>query len=50
LSRAEIEALLADRAAFTGAAAHQVETVVARVEAIVQAHPDAAGYDPQEIL
>ena len=50
LTRAEIDALLADRAAFTGAASRQVEAIVARVAAIVAAHPEAAAYNPEEIL
>jgi adenylosuccinate lyase len=50
LSRAEIDALLADRAAFTGAAAQQVEEVVARVDTIAAEHPHAASYNPEEIL
>jgi adenylosuccinate lyase len=35
---------------FTGAAAAQVATVVARVAEIVDAHPEAAAYTPGEIL
>jgi len=49
LSRAEIDALLADRAAFTGAAARQVDMIVARVGVITAAHPEAAAYNPEEI-
>jgi adenylosuccinate lyase len=50
LSRADLDALLADRLSFTGAAAEQVARVVARVEKVVAAHPEAAGYDPGGIL
>ncbi len=49
LTRAEIDALLADRAAFTGAAARQVDMIVARVGVITAAHPEAAAYNPEEI-
>lgn len=42
LDRADIDALLAVPAAFTGTAVDQVRRVVARVDEIVAAHPDAA--------
>ena len=41
---------LPDPLAFTGAATAQVTAVVARVDAIVAAHPDAAAYTPGAIL
>jgi adenylosuccinate lyase len=50
LGRGELEALLADRLSFTGAAGEQVARVVARVEKVVAAHPDAATYTPGPIL
>jgi adenylosuccinate lyase len=50
LTRHEIDALLADRAAFTGTAASQVEMIAARVDAIAALHLDAAAYQPEEIL
>jgi adenylosuccinate lyase len=50
LTRAEIDALVADPAAFVGAAGAQVAAVVARVAAVVQAHPAAATYVPPAIL
>ena len=50
LSRAELDALVADPAGFTGAAGAQVAAVVARVEAVVRRHPDAASYTPAPIL
>ena len=43
---AEIDALVADRAAFVGAAPAQVEAVADRVAAIVAEHPEAATYAP----
>jgi adenylosuccinate lyase len=50
LSRAEIDALVADRAAFVGAAPAQVNAVAERVAAIVAQHPEAAKYTPAAIL
>jgi adenylosuccinate lyase len=50
LTRAEIDALLADRLSFTGVAAQQVAGVVERIEAVVAAHPEAAAYVPGSIL
>ncbi|MEO6881663.1 MAG: adenylosuccinate lyase [Mycobacteriaceae bacterium] len=50
LDRAGLDAALADRAAFTGAAGAQVASVVARVGALVAQYPDAARYSPSPIL
>jgi adenylosuccinate lyase len=50
LSRAEIDTLVADRAAFVGAAPSQVRAVADRVATIVAAHPEAARYAPAPIL
>jgi adenylosuccinate lyase len=50
LSRADIDALVADRSAFVGAAEAQVRAVVERVGAVVAAHPDAASHQPSPIL
>ena len=50
LDRAALDELLADRITFTGAAADQVADVVARVEAVVAEHPEAAAYGPGSIL
>ncbi|MFC5908176.1 adenylosuccinate lyase [Streptacidiphilus monticola] len=50
LDRVELEALLADRLSFTGAAAAQVAEVVKQVEEVVAAHPEAAKYRPGAIL
>ena len=44
------DGLLTDPLAFTGAAAAQVAAVVARVDGIVAAHPEAAAYTPGAIL
>jgi adenylosuccinate lyase len=45
-----LQALVDEPMAFTGLATQQVRTVADRIEAIVNAHPDAAGYRPGEIL
>ncbi len=45
-----VRALVADPAAFTGAASAQVAAVAQRVAEVVAAHPDAAGYAPAPIL
>jgi adenylosuccinate lyase len=50
LDRAQLEALVADPATFTGAAEAQVQAVVARVAEVVRRHPDAAAYQPPPIL
>ena len=50
LSRGEIDALVADRGAFAGAAPAQVRTIAGRVAAIVAEHPEAAKYAPAPIL
>ncbi|OHV03442.1 adenylosuccinate lyase [Mycobacterium talmoniae] len=50
LDRAALDAALADKQAFTGAAADQVDTVVAAVDALVARYPDAAKYTPGAIL
>src|SRR4051812_5592862 len=50
LTRAEIDALVADRAAFVGAAPAQVRAVADRVATIIAQHPDAAKYAPAPIL
>ena len=50
LSRAELDAIVADRLSFTGAAAAQVSEFVQRVDAIVGRNPDAANYEPEPIL
>jgi adenylosuccinate lyase len=50
LDRAEIDALVRDRSAFTGAASAQVDAVADRVAAVVALHPDAGTYAPPPIL
>jgi adenylosuccinate lyase len=50
LQASDIEALVADPLAFTGAAVDQVDAVVARVEKLVAEHPEAAAYRPDPIL
>ncbi|MGH3783434.1 MAG: lyase family protein, partial [Pseudonocardiaceae bacterium] len=49
LDRADLDALLADRLPFTGAAADQTATIVAEIATLVSRHPDAA-YRPGAIL
>ena len=50
LTRAEIDALVADPASFVGAASTQVAAVAERVAAVVAEHPEAARYVPPSIL
>ncbi|WP_198953218.1 adenylosuccinate lyase [Kitasatospora sp. CB01950] len=50
LDHEAIDALLADRLSFTGAAAAQVGELVRRIEAVAAAHPEAAKYAPGDIL
>ncbi|MCP1388431.1 adenylosuccinate lyase [Corynebacterium sp. TA-R-1] len=50
LGAAELEAALADRHAFIGAAESQVTRVCARIDELVAKYPDAAAYQPGEIL
>lgn len=50
LDRAALDAALADRKSFTGAAGSQVDRVVAAVDELVTGYPNAAGYTPGAIL
>src|SRR5699024_2486676 len=50
MSEADLEAALADRHAFIGAAESQVSRVLDRLQVLVDAHPGAAAYRPGEIL
>jgi adenylosuccinate lyase len=50
LDGSQLDALMADRLSFTGAAADQVAAVVARIEEITKRHPEAAAYAPGSIL
>jgi adenylosuccinate lyase len=50
LDRAALDAALADKKSFTGAAGDQVDEVVAQVDELVGRYPDAAKYTPGAIL
>lgn len=50
LDRAELDAALADRTAFVGAAPAQVSAVVDAVGRLTEAYPEAARYTPAPIL
>jgi adenylosuccinate lyase len=50
LDRARLDAALADKQAFIGAAGDQVDAVAAAVDALVARYPDAAKYTPGAIL
>ncbi|WP_431964658.1 adenylosuccinate lyase [Actinacidiphila sp. bgisy160] len=50
LDRAQLDALMADRLSFTGAAADQVAEVVRRVGEVAGRYPQAAAYTPGAIL
>jgi adenylosuccinate lyase len=50
LDRHALDAALADRAAFTGAAGSQVDAVVTAVQELVDRYPEAAKYTPGQIL
>jgi adenylosuccinate lyase len=50
LDRAALDAALADRRAFTGAAGNQVDAVAATVDELVGRYPEAAKYTPGAIL
>ncbi|MBD0693689.1 adenylosuccinate lyase [Streptomyces sp. CBMA123] len=50
LDRAQLDALLADRIGFTGAATDQVAAVVARIEELAARHPEWSGYRPAPLL
>ncbi|HEX3733049.1 MAG TPA: adenylosuccinate lyase [Mycobacteriales bacterium] len=50
LTRAQLDAALADPLPLTGAAAQQVNQVVRQIESMVAEHPDAAAYVPGELL
>ena len=50
LDRSALEAALADRQSFTGAAGSQIDSVVAAVDDLVRAYPEAAKYTPGSIL
>ncbi len=50
LDRAALDSALADRTALVGTASTQVASVATRIAAVVERHPEAATYNPGEIL
>ena len=50
LDQTQLEEALSDRHAFIGAAESQVDRVLARIDDLVKAHPEAADYTPGDIL
>ena len=50
LSRADLDALIAEPLDFTGAARDQVARIAQRVQLIAESHPSAAAYAPGAIL
>jgi adenylosuccinate lyase len=50
LGLTSLDGLLTDPLRFTGAASAQIKAVVARVDEIADAHPEAAAYVPGAIL
>lgn len=50
MTAADLEAALADKQAFIGAAESQVNQVLGRIKALTDQHPKAASYSPGEIL
>jgi len=50
LSASQIAELVASPVTFTGAAASQTDEVVRRIETVVERHPEAAAYRPDDIL
>jgi len=50
LSREELDQIVCEPLAFTGAATDQVAAVVAKVRQVTAAHPQAAAYSPGDIL
>ena len=50
LTQAEIEALVSEPLEFTGAARAQVQTVVARIEAVVNADPGVRRTCPEQFF
>jgi adenylosuccinate lyase len=50
LTSEQLASLVADPITFTGAAVDQVQAVARRVDEVVKAYPEAAGYTPAEIL
>lgn len=50
MSKEDLDAALADKHVFIGAAESQVSRVLGRIESLVGMHPEAAKYQPGEIL
>jgi adenylosuccinate lyase len=50
LTQEQLASLVAEPITFTGAAVAQVQAVVRRIEEVAKAHPEAAAYQPGEIL
>ncbi|MBF6246613.1 adenylosuccinate lyase, partial [Nocardia elegans] len=50
LDRAALDAALADKSVFVGAADDQTGAVIAQVQKLVEAYPEAARYTPSPIL
>jgi adenylosuccinate lyase len=50
LDRAALDAAVADKQAFTGAAADQVDQVAVAVAELAEKYPEAAAYSPGAIL
>jgi adenylosuccinate lyase len=50
ITRAELEAAIADPIELTGTAGQQVATLAAEIEKLAAAHPDAANYRPGAVL
>ena len=50
VTRAELEAAIADPIELAGTAGQQVATLAAEIEKLVAAHPDAANYHPGPVL
>ena len=50
MTAAELTAAIGDPATFTGVAAGQIQSVVTRVQTLVDKHPQAATYTPAGIL
>jgi adenylosuccinate lyase len=50
LTRADLDAVVAEPITFTGAAGAQVATIVSRIADVARRYPDAAAYAPDAIL
>lgn len=50
LTRERLDALFAEKMRFTGRAAEQIDAVCARIDTLTARHPEAASYEPGDIL